>query len=154
MEESIPERIADEIEELFQPKPGGLVDTHRKRVAREAERAQEINTDEGIEQPSYKAIKVAPQSPEIFSAITYNIGAGANIPILPASPYRYRATIMNITAASVAIIAKDSGAAISGVGFNLPPNIPIVLFTRAQVVAFSPTAIQVSVIAEIYAPES
>jgi len=145
------------IEEAFPPKPGGLVDRHRQREAAKRAAEQEAeNADEPIEQASYKAVKTASQSPEGFSAQTFTIAAGGTAQILPLSPYRYRAMVHVFTAASNITLAKDSGAALGGVGYTLQASDgPITLFTRAQVWAFNGTAgpVQVSVLSESYAPE-
>lgn len=150
------EAFEEAVEEHFPPKPGGLVDRHRKRVAdQEAANAQAEHEAESIEGPSYKAVKVAPESPEVFSPMTYTIAAGASAMILPNSPYRYRATINLVTAASTVVLAKDSGAALGGVGFILGPTGPYPVYSRAQLWAYNSTgsSIQVSVMAELYAPE-
>jgi hypothetical protein len=148
---------ADQVTEtLFPPRPGGLVDRHRRReAARNAEIEESEHVAEKIEQPSYKAVKIASQSPEVFSAITYTIQAGGSAPVLPQGPYRYRAVVMVVTSGSSVILARDNGNAISGSGFLLPYGIPMPVHTRAQVYAFNNTGatVQVSVFAEIYAPE-
>jgi hypothetical protein len=148
--------VEEVIEEAFPPKAGGLVDRARKRAAKEeAEKQEYLNVAERVEQASYKAVKTAQESPEGFSAITFTIPPGGNAPILPLSKYRYRATVFVITAGATVILAKDSGAAVSGVGFTLPYGFPVPFMTRAQVYAYNNTAgiVQVSVAAEIYAPE-
>jgi hypothetical protein len=159
---------ADElIEDMFPPKRGGLVERHRARVAIDAARQQEMtDAAEPIEQGSYKAVKVAQESPEVISTITYTIQAGAYAQILPAVPYRYRATIRIIPAnppsatAYTAVLAKDSGAALGGTGYTmLSTDAPLVLNARSQLYVYNSTPsgtvgqIQVSVIAEMYAPE-
>jgi hypothetical protein len=154
--------FVDEIEEDaedflgFQPKPGGLIDRHRKERARreEAQRLRE-QIDDAIESPSYTAIKVAPQSPEIVVAQTVTIASGGYGLVLPKSEYRYRAVIMVATSNATVILAKDQGAAISENGFTLPYAIPMPIQTRAQVYAYNNTGatVQVSVWAEVYAPE-
>lgn len=149
--------VADEaMDDLFPPRPGGLVHKHRQRVAAaQAEVQEDAQEQERIEQPSYKAVKVAPESPEVFTAITTTIAAGGTAPILPLNKYRYRAVIMVITTGGSAVLARDNGNAISGSGFVLPANVPLILMTRAQVWAFNNTgaSVQVSVISESYAPE-
>lgn len=88
------EAAEEELEELFPPKKGGLVDRHRARKAAEAAQAQEAeNAQEPIEQASYRAVKTAPESPEIFSVNIVSVPAGGSAPVLPGSPYRYRATV-------------------------------------------------------------
>lgn len=149
---------ADEVvEELFPPKPGGLVDRHRKRRAAE-EAQEEIAKDaqERIEQPAFKSVKVAPQGPEEIAAQTITIGAGGTALVLPMSPYRFRATILLVTSAATIVLAKDQSAALGNNGFQLPAGIPFPVYSRAQLWAFNPggSAVTVSILAEIYAPES
>jgi hypothetical protein len=151
------EAAEEKVNEAFPPKPGGLVDTFRKKAALAEARRDEIkNAAEPIEQPAFKAVKVAQQQPEIFQAITYTIPAGGWAPILPASPYRSRATVLVITAAATCILAKTSGDAVSGTGFTLPVGVPYIATTRGMIYAGNNTSgvIQVSVSAELYAPES
>jgi len=76
--------------------------------------------------------------------------------LLPNSPYRYRATVIVTTAASSVILGKDSSQALGGVGFALPTGIPLPVYARAQLYAFNPggAAVVVSVLAELYGPES
>jgi hypothetical protein len=151
----IVEATEELLNEAFPPKPGGLVDRARKKAAEEeARKDEERNLAEKIEQASYRAVKVAQQSPEVFSAITINIPAGGSAQILPYSPYRFRATILVVTPASTVILAKDNGNAISQSGFALPTGIPLPVSSRAMLAGFSATAVTVSVLAELYAPES
>ena len=150
------ETVIGDVEELFPPKPGGLVDQWRKRKAAEAAAAQEAEQEAvPVEQPAYRAVKVAPESPEVVSPITYTIAPGASGMILPNSPYRYRATVLVVTSSATAILARDQGQAIGQNGFVLPAGVPLPLYSRAQLWAYNNTGstIQVSVIAEIYAPE-
>lgn len=154
--------IVHEVEtvaEEFLPKPGGAIDRFRQEEARrrEAEKERE-NIDAKIEAPSYKAVKTATQSPEVFSAQTFTIAAGSNAMVLPLSKYRYRATITlvpQVTPVS-AILAKDQGAAIGLNGFILQQGLLFTTNTRGQVWVQNTNAatIQVSVAAEIYAPEA
>lgn len=150
------EAAEEVIDEAFPPRPGGLVDRHRQReAARKAAEQEAENADEPIEQPSYRAVKTAVQSPENFTAQTLTIAAGGNAQILPLSPYRYRATILVVTTASTVTLAKDSGAALGGNGFMLPSGVPVTIFARGQLYAYNPGAatVQVSVMSEIYSPE-
>jgi hypothetical protein len=150
------ERLENDVAD-FEPKPGGIVDTWRKNEERKAVAAEEAeNTAEKVEESSYKAVKVTELSPEIVSAITYNIPAGQYAMVLPASPYRYRATIQVITNASgYGILCKDQSAALSAQGYIIYNNQPTVVHTRAQLWCYNDTTetMQVSVLAEIYAPE-
>lgn len=151
------DEIEHDLEELFPPRPGGIVDRHRKKKAAEAAAAAEReHEDERVEEPAYRAVKVAPESPEVLSAITYSIGAGAYAQVLPLSPYRYRALVSVVTSSASVTLAKDSGAALGGVGFILAnANGIIPVYSRGQLWAYNAggSTVQVSVLAEMYAPE-
>jgi len=150
--------VEDTAEEFlgFTPKPDGLINRHRKERARreEAQREKE-NIDDAIEAPSYTAVKVAQQQPEIFAPYSVTIQPGAASQILAISPYRYRATLLLTTAASNVVLCKDQGAAISANGVTLPTGIPFSVTARGQLWGYNPggAPIQVGVIAELYAPE-
>lgn len=154
--EAVVEALVTDAEELFPPKPGGVVDKYRRRKAEEQAAAEEAEHEqERIEQRSVKAVKVAAESPEVFSAITYTIAAGQFAAILPSSAYRFRAVVNVVTAAATVVLAKDASAALGQAGFTLATGIALPLYTRAQVYAFNPggAPVQVSVLAELYAPE-
>lgn len=156
MTENIAEELIEDVEDVFSPKPGGMIDRHRQeRARREAAQKEKENIDERVEEPAYKGVKVTPLSPNVFQAITYTIAAGGSAQILALNPYRVRATLLLITAASTAVLSKDSGAALGGVGFTLPTGLPLVLQARGQLYATNPTgaSIQISVISEAYSPE-
>lgn len=145
------------VEETFKPKPGGLVDTHRKNKARrdEAQREKE-NADERVEEPSYKAIKTTNLAPESISTVTYNVAQGARQLILPLNKYRHRATIQIQTTSGFGLICKDESSAVGGIGYILGNFQPLILETRGQVWfqnQFGGTCI-ICVISEFYAPES
>lgn len=154
----IVEAVEEVVEEAFPPKTGGLVDKHRKRVAEEkAKQAQRENEEERVEGAAYRAVKVAPESPEVFTGNVITIQPGQAAMLLPLSLYRYRATLRVITAASSVILAKDNGAATGQIGIPLlTADPPYNVFSRAQLWGFNPGAavIQVGVLAELYAPET
>lgn len=152
--DNVEEDIAEVLD--YQPKPGGLIDRHRKeRARREEAQQQQENIDAGIEQPSYKAVKVAPQSPELMATNVVTIAADSVALILPANPYRYSAMIMVNTANGEVIIGKDANAAL-GNGFPIFQFAPFSVPGRSQVWGANPlgTAVQVTTIAFIYAPEN
>ena len=154
MGEDIIQVIEHDAEELFKPRPGGIVDTWRKREAqrREAERERQ-NTDERVEQPAYKSVKVTQLSPEITTTNIINIAAGATAMILPYSPYRYRATI---ACSASLILGKDQASVLNGTGFEYFWNSfgPLIIMSRGQLWAFASGALTVTVLAESYAPEN
>src|SRR5579863_4904677 len=98
VEETI-EDVIEDVEDIFSPKPGGMVDRHRKeRARREAANKEAEQTAERIEEASYKAVKVAIIKPNTTATNTFTIQPGANTQILPLSPYRFKATIAIVTA--------------------------------------------------------
>lgn len=150
------EHVAADLEKLV-VRPGGIVDSFRREKARrEAAEKERENQAEPVEQAAFKAVKVTTLAPEVFSSVTYTIAPGGNAPVLPLYPYRARAVLLVITPAATVILSKDQGVATSGVGFMLPYGIPVTLTGRGQLYALNNTAgiVQVSVIAESYAPES
>jgi hypothetical protein len=152
----IEDTVIADAELLFPSKPGGIVDRHRReRARRAAALAEQENIDQRVEGASFKAVKVAQQAPEVFTALTYTIPAGGSAPVLPLGPYRNRALLLVITSGATVILAKDQGQAISSNGFTLPAGTVLTLTTRAQVYAFNNTGatVQVSVAVESYAPE-
>jgi len=158
----IVEQVEEKIEEIveFPYRPGGLIDRHRQeRARREAIQKQREQEQEPVEEDAYKAVKVVVLSPDVISGQTISIGPGVQAMILPAMPYRYAATVMLVPITGqtpTVILAKDAGQALSGVGFTLVAGVPMRVNSRAQMFAFNPSGsltIQVSVLAEIYAPQ-
>lgn len=148
--------IEEEAEHFFKPKAGGLVDRFRQEEARlRAAEQEKLHIDERVEERSYKAVKVAIQSPEVLSAGTISIAAGDAVLVLPLSPYRYRCCLQVVTATQSLILAKDKGAAISANGFVLSAGYLLYTHTRAQLWAFNDTTsiVQISFMSELYAPE-
>jgi hypothetical protein len=130
------EDFIGEIIHDFAPKPGGIIDQHhRHKAAREAADAQEQHVNEGIQEPAYRAVKVAPESPESLSTITFTLAPGAHTQILPLSPYRYRASIIVTDPGSVqdsrsntgTVAAPGAGATITQL--SLPPGTYSVAWT-------------------------
>lgn len=151
-EENIAEEIIEDIEDVFKPKPGGMIDRHRQEKARREAAAKEAeNAAERVEENASFAVKVAQVAPEITTTNAVNVPAGGSAQILPLSKYRYRATV--VASASVTL-AENAGKALSGQGFPLAANTPLVINSRAQLYAAASGAAVVSVLAEIYAPET
>lgn len=146
------EEIVEEVEHVFEPRPGGMIDNwHKNRAQREAADRERANAAERIEEKGTYAVKVTQLSPEITAANVINIPSGATAMILPNAPYRYCATII---ASATVILSKDNGQALGGIGYPLPANTPMVIHSRAQLYGFATAAVTVSVLAESYAPES
>ena len=152
-EENPVEAVIEDIEDIFQPRPGGLIDRHRReRARREAAEAEQRQENEHIEEPSWKTVKVAQVQPEVTRVNTVQVPAGGTAMVLPLSKYRYRATII---ASGVCLLAADAGQALGGTGFPIPANTPLVITSRAQLWAYNFTgaAIPVTSIVELYGPE-
>lgn len=151
------ENLGKDAEEVFPPKPGGIVDRFRKKMAEEEARAQEeANEAEKITQRAVKAVKTAPESPEVFSAQTVSIAPGATslAPVLPGNDYRVRAVVKVVTTGGSVVLAKDQSSAFSGVGYVLSASDgPLEIRTRGQVWAYNngSSTVQVSVLSEYYA---
>lgn len=165
---------ADEVfDEMFPPKPGGLVDRHRRRKAQEKAAEQQAQQEaEAIEERSYKAVKVAVEQPESLATQTVLIAPGASAQILPAYMYRKRALVSvwptSTGQTPVAMLAKDQGGVVNvgsalanatvtqpGNQFFLANGQILSLESRAQLWAGNPTAnpIAISVYSEFYGPE-
>jgi len=95
------EDVVETVEEIFSPRPDGIVARHRaERARREAAAQEAANVAEPIEQHSYKAVKVAEMTPENFSVNIVTIPPLGTAQVLPLSPYRYRA-LLTITPPAV-----------------------------------------------------
>ena len=152
MEENIAEEIIEDVEDFFHPKPGGIIERHRQEKARrEAAQKEAENAAEHVEENASHAVKTAQITPEIITTNSFNVPAGGSVQILPLSKYRYRATVISSVAVT---LAENSGKALSGQGFSLPANTPFTLNSRAQLYAGGAAAAAVSVLSEIYAPET
>lgn len=148
---------------MFHPKPGGMVDQHRKERERNRIREQQAaQVAERVEERGYQAVKTAQLSPEVFGTQTFTIASGAKRMILPLRPYRFRATVILIQPRTpldytdCIVLSKDENNATSGVGAVFPPNIPTEFRGRGQLWAYNPLniSVQVSIVAEEYAPET
>ena len=151
--ESPVEAVIEEVESIFKPKPGGMVDRARRdRAQREAAQEAARNAAEPVQESSYKGVKVVILTPEIFSTNVISLQAGQVAMILPNNEYRYRATIK--TTAPITL-AKDNGQALGQVGYPFAAtDPPFVCFSRAQLWAYAAGATVVSIISESYSPNA
>lgn len=151
-------------EELYPPKPGGMVDTARKQAAAQA---VEVPDAEVTPPDGYPAVRVRPESAEVFGGQTFLIGTGANLTpirqILGLDPNRRRATIITldqpVVLAGSRANAESPANATTGVGlpaggFVLPVNVPVWVEARGVLfaAATAATATRVCVLPEMYAP--
>lgn len=157
VEETV-DAIIDEVEHPFSPRPGGMVDRHRKEKARrEAAQKEAEQENERVEEFTYKAVKTVTLKPEITSILNVTVPANGSAMILPLGPYRYRAIIRVTTAATTVTLGRDSGQALSGLGYPLATaDPPMVIESRAQLWAGNATgsAIQVVAYVERFSPET
>lgn len=153
-------------EELFPPKPGGMVDTTRKEQA--AAQAQAGQGAAGtVGEPSYEAVKVDVLEPEVGAGRTISVSTTLNSVqrILGTDPNRKRAVVMTLDEPIVVCNSQGSAsdsrnssnaAGQSAGGFVLPVNVPLPVKSRGEVwvAATSSTATRVSIWAESYADPS
>jgi hypothetical protein len=146
--------IIEDAEELFPPKPGGMVDTARKQKAAQAQDAATPATGETVADQGYNAIRTVVQAADTYSARTLNVGAGVTSILLPEDRNRKRATILVSTASATIVMSQNQGNAANGTGFTLPSAVPLVTEGKGILYVYNPgdSAVQVSVLAELYAP--
>jgi hypothetical protein len=157
--EGVAQEAVDIVEEIFLPRPGGMIERHRREQERKDEQRREReNAAENVEERSYKSVKVTVLSPEVSAINVVTIQPGASAMILPNSPYRYSAQIQAVKGigAGNITIAKDSSQALGGVGFPLVAGQLFTVHSRGQLYAFNPdqvNTVSVAVFVEIYGPE-
>lgn len=139
--------------EDFLPKPGGLVDTHQKTHA-QPQHEEELPI--AMPENAYPAIRVMEEGPEVFTANVVTVSGNSSARILPYDKNRARAVISVDTASSKVVLSPSQGGAANGTGFTFAASDGILEVTSSgQLFAGNTTgsAIQVSVLAELYAPE-
>ena len=152
-------------ETLFPPKPGGMVDTARKRAAAEASQLEQYNAQAGGDViPSFQ-IPVQDQAADLARARTFSVATGNNNPIVELLGYdenRRNAVIMTLDEPVVISFSQQAAddprnavnaAGLSANGFVLPVNVPLPLNTKSIIycTALSGTATRVSVAAFSFA---
>ena len=157
--------MADNLDEMFPARPGGMVDSHRKS-ADVAASAADGQGAAAVEAPDgYPAVRTAPQSPEIFQPSTVVVSTGGNAvrKILGYDANRCRATVIAldepVVLAATRAQADDARNATNAAGQSaggavIPVGVPIVVGARGELYAAATSATpgRVSVIAEAYAP--
>lgn len=153
--------IVDEILDEFPHKPGGMIDrflTHE--AAREAAEAARINESMPVNEPAYKAVKTAPESPETVFSYTWLVQPGARQQIMRYDPYRQRATVSITTPSAFGLLCRDEAACVSASAggsnngfFHGVAQPPLVIMSRAQLWFYNSggVAANVSVLTEVYA---
>jgi hypothetical protein len=151
-------------EEMYPPKPGGMVDTARK--AKIAEQQQVAELSEAPEAPErYKTeIPVNDRAAELARARTFSVSTGNGNPIvelLGQDVCRRNAVIMTLDEPVVISFSQAAAedprneanaAGLSANGFVLPVNVPVTVHAQTVIycTATSATASRVSVMAFSY----
>jgi hypothetical protein len=152
----IVETLEQDVEAIFRPKPGGMIDRARQEKAKRDAAAREAeNIDESPSEPAYKAVKTAPLSPDTIKAVVVTVPEGGTAMILPNNPYRYRATIV-LTSNGLVNYGQDSSIVLGGGGFPVPTGVIITIMARCQLWAFNPAGngpATVAVLSESYSSE-
>jgi hypothetical protein len=124
-------------EELFPPKPGGMVDTARKKAAADQDQA-EAAASAPAALPGKKPVLVRPEEPDLGTARTVTLSAANPFAqLLPRDPQRRSAVVLAVDA-DVWLsynqgTAEDlSGTSAAGSAFYLPAGIGIPVASRAQ----------------------
>ena len=148
-------------EDLFPPKPGGMVDTARQKAAADAEQAAAAET---VPREPKIDVPVAEYGTELARARTYSVSTGGTQPgteLLGRDDNRRVAVIMTLdepVVISFSVQAADdprnqvNAAGLSANGFVLPVNVPVPVPSKSIIycTATSSTPTRVSVMAFSY----
>ena len=138
--------------EEFKPRPGGLVDSIRRDV-RDTEEVVHDIPETVVDDQGYKALRVQPESPDVFGARTITLATKQTAICLGHDVNRARATIQVVTTSGSVILASTQGNADSGVGYTLTQAMnPLVVTARGILYVNNPggSSCQVSVLSELY----
>jgi hypothetical protein len=152
-------------EDLFPPKPGGMVDTARKRAAAEASQLQALTEAEPTPVKPRNDVPVNDRAAELARARTFSVsttGANPIAELLGRDDNRRNAVVMTLDEPVVISFSQQAAedprnavnaAGLSANGFVLPVNVPVPLNTRSVIycTATSSTPTRVSVAAFLYA---
>lgn len=152
-------------EELFPPRPGGMVDTVRKQRAAEQAQAAALS-DATVTLPAVKiAVPVSDRGTELARARTFSVGTANSNPIvelLGRDLNRRSAVVMTLDEPVVIAFSQQAAedprnavnaAGTSANGFVLPVNVPVPVSYQGVIycTATSSTPSRVSVMAFSYA---
>ncbi len=151
-------------EVLFPPKPGGMVDTARKRAQAEQDQLGALNTEPAETAPKFQ-VPVQDHAAELARARTFSVsttGGNPIVPLLGRDDQRRNAVIMTLDEPVVISFSQQAAddprnnvnaAGLSANGFVLPVNVPLPLNTKSVIycTALSSTPTRVSVAAFSYA---
>lgn len=157
--------LLTDAEELFPPRPGGMVDTARRQMADQDAQLQALADAEPSPGTTRMDVPVADHAAELARARTFSIATGGANPIvelLGADDRRRNAVIMTLDEPVVVSFSQQAAedprnavnaAGTSANGFALPVNVPVTIASRSVIyaVATSSTPTRVSVMAFSYA---
>lgn len=135
-------------EELFPPRPGGMVETARRNAV--SVTAAEITP------PKVGPVTVKVNGPDMFAAKTITLAAGASALAMPADPGRAAGLVNMVSTAGQAVIARDRSAADTGTGYVLlagQPPVPVAHTREVWLSNPGDASVQVSVLTESYSSE-
>lgn len=152
-------------EELFPPKPGGMVDTARKKMAAEQDQLEALAAVPEAPGAVKYSVPVAGHGAELARARTFSTSTGGANPIvelLGRDDNRRNAVIMTLDEPVVISFSQQAAedprnavnaAGLSANGFTLPVNVPVTISAKGVIycTATSSTASRVSVMAFSYA---
>lgn len=156
--------LLTDAEQLFPPKPGGMVDTARKRMQAESDQLDALAAQP--EPPGVNhAIPVTQRGAELARARTFSVATGGANPVvelLGQDLNRRSAVVMTLDEAVVISFSQQAAedprnavntAGLSANGFVLPVNVPVPLPAQSVIycTALSSTPTRVSVAAFSFA---
>lgn len=158
-------RYGGDPEELFPPKPGGMVHTARKKMAADAEQAAALEHAAAAPATPRLDVAVNDHAAELARARTFSVSTANNNPVvelLGQDVNRRNAVVMTLDEPVVISFSQTAAedprnqvnaAGLSANGFTLPVNVPFTVNTRGVIycTATSSTATRVSVAAFSYA---
>lgn len=129
-------------EELFPPKPGGMVDTARRQQAAEQDQLARYETilagEAGPDGHAYAAIRVRPEAPDSGTARTVTLSPAYQVArLLPADPQRRGAVVLavdnDVYLTQSEGLARDVAGGSSALqAFYLPAGIGIPIANQGQ----------------------
>jgi hypothetical protein len=152
-------------EELFPPKPGGMVDTARKQAQAEADQLAAVEEGgAGYARPRFE-VAVNDHAADLARARTFSVSTANNNPVvelLGRSDDRRNAVVLTldqpvvISFAQIAALDPVNAVNAAGLpanGFVLPVGVPVTLPTKSVIwcTAMSATPTRVSIAAFSYA---
>lgn len=159
------ETVVQDAEELFPPRPGGMVDTHRKRRQAEQDQADALDQAEAAPASQRTEVPVREFGTELARARTFSVATGGANPIvelLGQDLRRRYAVVMTLDEPVVISFSEQAAqdprnavnaAGLSANGFTLPVNVPVPVSSTSVIwcTATSSTPTRVSVMAFTYA---